>query len=117
MTLAYRSGWENQVAQMLESQGIDFEYESIEFEYEVPHVYVPDFILPNGIIIEAKGRFTQYDRRKMLIVIEEYPEYDIRMLFQADKRISKKSRTKYSEWCQRYGIKYAIGEIPREWLN
>ena len=40
-------------------------------QYEKPatkHKYTPDFVLPNGIIIEAKGIFEREDRQKHLLI-------------------------------------------------
>ena len=44
-------------------------------------VYKPDFILNNGIIVEAKGWFKPTDRVKHLLVQEQYPDLDIRFYF------------------------------------
>jgi hypothetical protein len=39
------------------------------------------------------------------------------MLFMANNKISKESKTRYSDFCTVNGIEYAIGEVPpREWL-
>ena len=59
------------ISNNLHSRSIDFEYETQKLEYQVPArkaKYTPDFILPNGIYIESKGRFTVADRKKMLLV-------------------------------------------------
>lgn len=91
--------------------------------YEVPvkkHRYTPDFILANGIIVECKGRFDAATRQKMAYVIEQNPDLDIRLLFMRDNTISKASTTKYSDWCDKRGIKYTVsssGEVPEEWLK
>ena len=57
----YRSGLELKVAQYLDTKKVIFKYEAIKIEWEdlAYRTYTPDFILPNNIIIEAKGR---YDR-------------------------------------------------------
>ena len=44
-------------------------------------LYKPDFVLNNGIIIEAKGWFKARDRVKHLLIQEQYPELDIRFCF------------------------------------
>jgi len=79
--------------------------------------YTPDFILENGIIIEAKGRFTAFDRAKHLLLRDQYPDEDIRFIFQYDNKISRTSKTRYSDWCEKHGFKYAIREVPDEWVN
>jgi hypothetical protein len=78
--------------------------------------YTPDFVLEGGIIIEAKGRFTAYDRAKHLLLKAQHPELDIRLVFQYDNKLSSKSKTRYSDWCNKHDIKYAIREVPEEWL-
>lgn len=118
--LKVRSGFEKSIAQDLEHKKVDFQYETLKLKYKVPErtaTYTPDFLLPNGIIVESKGKFTSADRKKMLLVIEQHPEVDIRMVFMRDQRLSKASNTYYSEWCEKHGIKYAVKQIPDEWLD
>jgi hypothetical protein len=115
----YRSGLERRIARQLESGGVDFDYESLVLHYQrPPSRYRPDFILPNGIIIEAKGRWTGADRRKIKLVKEQHPEIDLRMIFSNSRtRLNKRSRTTYGEWCEKHGIPYADETVPEEWLN
>jgi hypothetical protein len=77
-----------------------------------------DFELPNGIIIEVKGWFKPADRTKHLSIKKQHPDLDIRFLFDnANKRLSKTSRTTYAQWCQKHGFKYAEKTIPKEWTR
>src|SRR3990167_4018326 len=89
----YRSGLEQDVAFDLNKKGVVYGYESAVFRYVLPmqyHRYIPDFVLPNGIYVEVKGRLTFYDRRKYLAVAESNPGIDLRFLFQRPgNRISK----------------------------
>lgn len=113
----YRSNYESEIAK---NSGRRVKYETLKIEWTPPkRVYTPDFILPNKIIVEAKGRFTSADRTKMKCVIKQHPELDIRMLFMnANVKLSKKSKTTYGMWCDRHNIKWAEGtQIPQEWLN
>lgn len=118
-----RSGFEKKVKDGLERRGVSYEYESTNVPYVVPeskHRYVPDFKLPNGVFVEAKGKFDAAARKKMSLVIEQNPDVDIRMLFMRDNKLTKSSKTKYSDWCEKRGIAYhvsAAGEIPTEWLE
>ena len=122
-TEPYRSGFEKKVAKSLKEQKVKFEYESQKLKYKVPssdHTYTPDFILPNGIMVEAKGNFNREARVKMALVKEQHPDKDIRLLFMRDNYISKQSKTKYSDWCIKRGIKYHVslaGNVPEEWIN
>lgn len=116
----YRSGLEDVVAKQLEQAGVAVEYETTKIKYVVNQVktYTPDFWLPNGIIIETKGRFVTADRMKHLMIRKQYPLYDIRFVFSNSKaKISKGSKTTYGDWCNKHGFLYADKLIPEEWLN
>ena len=117
----YRSGLEDKIAKALEAQGIDPKYEQLKIVYTVPQrtaSYTPDFMLPNGIIIESKGRFMVADRQKHLLIKAQFPEFDIRFVFSNSKaKISKTSSTTYADWCVKHGYLFADKEIPQEWIN
>ena len=116
----YRSGFENKVASALSEQSISFEYEVTQIEYIKPqtnHKYTVDFTLPNGILIETKGRWTTEDRKKHLLIKDQHPNLDIRFVFQNPKgKIRKGSKTTYADYCDKHGILWADKEIPKEWL-
>ena len=133
-----RSKYEKLIAQDLFSRGVTYGYEKYSYEYDAPISqrrvsclscgstdlvrtawYTPDFWLPSGTIVEAKGRFTAFDRRKILAVREDHEELleNLKMIFMRDNKIHKNSTTKYSDWCEANGIDYAIGTaVPEEWL-
>ena len=118
----YRSGLEVQVSNQLKDLEIPFKYEApeskINYVVNESRTYTPDFVLPNGIIIETKGRFTSEDRKKHRLIKEQCPDFDIRFVFTNSKsRISKLSNTTYGMWCSKLGFKYADGYIPLEWLK
>lgn len=117
----YRSGLEEKIAEQLEDAGVKAEYESTYIEYVKPQrksKYTPDFILPNGIIIETKGRFVTADRQKHVLIKDQHPNLDIRFVFSNSKaRISKLSKTTYAMWCTKYGFQFADRAIPTEWLK
>jgi hypothetical protein len=116
----YRSWLEADVAHDLEKKGVEFEYETLKIPFVEPakvRTYIPDIKI-KSLIVEVKGRWTAVDRRKMGYVIEQNPDKDIRMLFHKDNTISRNSRTRYSTWCKKRNIKYAIGDaVPDEWLE
>ena len=116
----YRSGFENKVASALSEQKVKFEYEVTQIEYVKPetyHKYTVDFTLPNGILIETKGRWTLEDRKKHLLIKKQHPNLDIRFVFQNPKgKIRKGSKTTYADYCDKHGILWADKEIPNEWL-
>jgi len=99
--------------------GVKFEYESTKVPYILQCNYTPDFILPSGIYLEAKGLFTSEDRRKILAVKKDHPEIDLRMVFQAPfNKLSKKSKTTYASWCEKHSIPWtSYHNIPLSWLT
>jgi hypothetical protein len=114
----WRSGLEEKVAKELSESGIKYEYESIKIKYDVSETrtYTPDFILPNGIIVETKGRFVAADRKKHLLIQKQF-DYDIRFVFQnARAKLFKGAKSTYSQWCDKHGFLWAQGSIPEEWL-
>ena len=92
--MAFRSGLEERIADLLVELGVKYEYESTKVPYVIQHNYTPDFILPNGVWLEAKGYWDSKDRKKIKSVIEQNPDIDLRMVFQAPfNTIPKKSKT------------------------
>jgi hypothetical protein len=115
----YRSGLEERVSKELEEAGVKYEYETQKIKYRVEEdrTYTPDFILPNGIIVETKGRFTTADRKKHLLIQKQYPKHDIRFVFQNSRaKLYKGAKTTYAQWCDKHGFLYADKSIPEEWL-
>ena len=116
----FKSGLEENISNQIAGKGIEVKYESEKVAYIIPasqHTYNPDFRLPNGIIIETKGRFVAADRKKHQLVKEQHPNLDIRFVFSNSKnKISKNSKTTYGMWCEKNGYKYADKEIPEEWF-
>lgn len=114
-----RSNFESQVKKNLEKAKVPFKYETMKVPYTTEHFYKPDFILSNGIIVEAKGLFLPEDRSKHLVIKKQHPELDIRFLFMKDQYISTKTKAnKYSDWCKKNGFQYYIGTvIPKKWIE
>lgn len=116
----YRSGLEEKLAEQLEGFGLPVVFEQFEVPYvipESPHKYTPDFVLPNGIIIEGKGIFDSDDRKKHVLIREQHPQLDIRFVFTNSKaKLYKGSPTSYATWCEKNGFKYADKTIPKDWL-
>lgn len=117
----YRSGLEERVGAELQAKGYAVNYETFSIPYTPPlktRRYTPDFWLPNGIIIETKGRFLTLDRQKHKMIKQEYPLLDVRFVFSNSKvKISKSSKTTYAKWCETYGFLYADKSIPEHWLK
>jgi hypothetical protein len=49
--MAFRSGLEEKVADLLVNLGVKYEYESTKVPYVLQCNYTPDFLLPNGIYL------------------------------------------------------------------
>ena len=117
----FRSGLEDKVSKQLEAKNVKFDYEMWKIPYIVPasnHVYTPDFLLPNGIFVETKGLWESDDRKKHLLIREQYPELDIRLVFSSSRtKIYKGSPTSYGEFCEKHGIQFADKLIPVSWLK
>ncbi|MEK9986098.1 MAG: hypothetical protein VW879_15285 [Opitutae bacterium] len=117
--MAFRSGLEEKVADLLVELGVKYEYESTKVPYVIQHTYCPDFILPNGIWLECKGYWDAKDRRKLKAVKEQNPDIDLRMVFQAPyNKIYKGSKTTYASYCDKLGIPWcSFVNIPLKWLT
>jgi len=117
----YRSGFEHKVSDQLKENKIKFEYETTVIDYIKPqtnHTYTIDFTLPNGILVETKGRWVLEDRKKHLLIKKQHPELDIRMVFQSSKtKIRKGSKTTYAMFCDKHDIPWAEKVIPESWLK
>ena len=117
----YRSGLEDKVADQLRALSVPVCYEATKVRYTPPlktRTYTPDFILPNGIVIETKGRFVTADRQKHKAIMAEHPRLDIRFVFSnPNQRISKTSKTTYAKWCEDHGFTYAAKLVPRSWID
>lgn len=103
----YRSKFEQRLADRLLKLG--FVYEPFKVDYTVPetkHKYLPDFVR-GRLIYELKGRWTAVDRKKMRLLVEQHPEFEIVMVFQnPNVKITKNSKTSYADYCDKYGIKW-----------
>ncbi len=111
-----RSGFEARVIDAAREH-TDMEYEPDVIVYVVERKYTPDVKLPNGVYVEIKGRFTSEDRSKHRKVREQHPDKDIRFVFQKDQPLYKGAKSTYTEWCDARDIPWAIGEIPKEWID
>lgn len=102
-------------------KGAKLEYEADKIPYVIEKNYNVDFTLTrrdgSTMYIETKGYFDAEDRQKHLLVRQQQPDLDIRLIFYNDGKIHKLSQTRYSDWCNKNGFKYAIREVPPEWFD
>lgn len=116
----YRSGLEEDTAAYLKKKKVKFTYEKEKIKWVDLKVrtYTPDFVLANGIIVETKGRFISVDRRKHKEIKKQFPELDIRFVFNnSQAKLYKGAKSSYGDWCKKHGFKYADKVIPDEWLE
>lgn len=96
-------------------------FEQAVIRYTIPeseHRYIPDFVLPNGVIVESKGVFEVADRKKHQLIKAQYPHLAIRFVFSdPNMKINKNSETTYAVWCEKHGFLYARKYIPFEWIK
>lgn len=120
----YKSSLEQEVYRILNGlrhrNKFKIGYETEEIAYTVPHKYIPDFVLSfkdgRVIYVEAKGYLRPEDRTKLLAVKAQNPEKDIRLVFAQDNKLHRRTRTRYSDWCKKNDITFAVGEIPADWI-
>ena len=115
----YRSGLEEEAAAFLKSRKKKVEYEKLKIEWEdlKYRTYTPEFELDNGIIIETKGIFSPADRRKHVEIQRQHPTLDIRFVFSnANAKLYKGAKSRYCDWCEQKGFKWAHRVIPEGWL-
>ena len=99
----YRSDLEGSVADQLEKQRVEFVFEPSRIKYEVQKKYTPDFLLPNGILIEVKGA--------------QHPELDIRFVFGRLRSKVQGGRFTCQSWCEKYDFKFAESFVPNDWIH
>jgi len=132
---AFRSGYERTVAACLTSLGIPIAYELAKFKFYVPETgrlcaqcagtsvvristYMPDFKLSEFVFLEAKGKLTASNRRRMVAFSEQHKGVKLIFMFQRDNWLTSKKLGKYSDWAKAKGFPYVVGDrITREFLS
>jgi predicted nuclease of restriction endonuclease-like RecB superfamily len=121
----FRSGLEESINDLLKESNKIFGYETEKLPYIQPekkHKYTPDFVMIKSggkkMYIETKGRWVKTDRLKFDLLFEQYPDIDIRFVFQnPNAKLYKGSKTTYAQYCDKKGWLWAKKEIPQEWLE
>jgi hypothetical protein len=107
------------LAKQIEAAGLPVIYEETTLNYVWPQRqsrYTPDFQV-GDIFIEAKGIFDVTSRQKMLLVAEQNPEADIRLVFSnSNQKLYAGSKTSYADWARKHGFEFGHKTIPEEWL-
>lgn len=109
-----RNKFEQRIEKTLKKAKVKFTYESEKLPYVIEGYYLPDFVIitksGKKIYLETKGHFRPEAKRKMSAVKRLHPEIDLRILFYSLKQ-------KDIRWAVKNGIKYAVSDIPKEWLD
>ena len=116
MKFKFKSKFEEAIYETAVRSRKKLEYEPIWVPYVIKGSYNPDFVLPNGIIVEAKGYLDAAACRKMKAVKASNPRLDIRFVFQnANGKRNKRAKLKNWEWAERHGFQWSEGTIPLAW--
>lgn len=134
----FRSYFEQTIAAWLDKNKIKYEYEQHSFKYKsrikngVCEVcgssavqlreYTPDFYFPDyGFFVECKGRLDSNDRKKMRDFKRVNPDVDVRILLQSNNLIEagtgRTGGDRYSDWCEKFGFRYALRSIDARWFK
>jgi hypothetical protein len=117
----FRSKLEAAVWGKIEAVQSGAQFESLKLPYTLSHTYTPDIILPNGVILEVKGKFVVKgvdSRPKMLAVKAAFPQLDVRFIFQnPHTSVTPRAKMTNAEWADKHGFPWAhYLDIPKEWL-
>ena len=108
-----RNKFEQKLDKQLKKAKVDYDYECAVIPYILNRLYIPDFVVstPGGLLyIEAKGHLRREDRAKLTAVKKQHPELDLRIVFYS-------KNIKYIRWADKIGFKWAISNIPKDWLK
>lgn len=119
-----RSKLEIGVAKVLNETQVKWQYETVKIKYKIPesdHTYNPDFILPNGIHIEGKGRLSDYQERyKYQLVKKQYPELDLRFIFDNPNKLVGGTKQTHGAWAEKIGFPYCSvkdHDVIKSWVE
>ena len=116
----YKSKFEARVRELL-PKSVTYEPDKLKFTQPAQvRTYIPDWKIRDRVYIETKGKLTSEDRKKMLWVKEQYPDYIFYLLFQNSRvRLRKGSPTSYGDWATKNGFLWSDSKmgIPDEWFT
>jgi hypothetical protein len=103
-----KSKFEKRFYDEITRRGLDFGYETESLKYHLDLSYKPDWKVSDGVYIETKGKFDYVERRKMLAVLNDNPDKEVRMVFMRNQKLGKGSKMTYGEWCDKHGIRWSV---------
>jgi len=114
----FRSKFEESIYNAAKRARRAIKHEPFFIPYIMRGSYLPDFVLSNGIIIEAKGYLDAASCKKMKAVKATNPNLDIRFVFQhANGKRNRRAKLRNWEWAEKHGFPWAEGTIPTEWFK
>ena len=119
----YRSSFVANVARWLTIEGIAFEYDADITCYGGPnhwgkHYRKVDFKLPNERYVVCTAPRNLTERRALEVFHCQVTPTRLGFLLPYDEYISKRKRTRVSEWCNDHGLEAAAGvALPADWID
>lgn len=113
-----RNAFERKIDDQLRKLKAGAIYEGARIPYNIEGLwYHPDWVLPNGNIIEAKGFLDKETKRKMVAVKKCNPNLKIFFVFyDAHKKISGTKET-HADWAIRNGFGWSHEVVLEEWTK
>jgi predicted nuclease of restriction endonuclease-like RecB superfamily len=108
-----KNKFEQKIYNQLKRSKAKFKYEPTRIPYILARHYIPDFVVDTvagKVYIECKGYLRPEAKSKMVAVKKLNPQLDIRFVFYAANK-------KQIKWAEKHGFRYAVGTIPKEWLD
>ena len=114
--MKFKSQFEKDIWEAAKRSRRKLVYEPYYIPYVIKGSYNPDFVLPNGIIVEAKGYLDAAACRKMKAVKASNPSLDIRFVFQnPNGKRNRRAKLRNWEWAEKHGFPWAAHTIPLAW--
>jgi len=113
-----KSKFEKRFYEEITKRGLTLAYEAETLSYRLELSYKPDWKVHDGLFLETKGKFDYTERRKILSVLRDNPNKEVRMVFMRNQKLGKGSKMTYGEWCDKHGIRWSVfPDIPLELLK
>jgi hypothetical protein len=112
------------VVKALQGMNIPWTYETEKIKYIIPesnHVYTVDFTFNNKILVEGKGRLSDYaERKKYELIKEQYPDIDLRFIFDNINKPCGKVKMTHGQWATKNGFQFCSvkdTDTIQQWLK
>ncbi len=123
--ITVKSKLETKIVSILNSTNKPWKYEVTKISYVIPesvHTYTVDFsILNSSILIEGKGYLSDHtERSKYLQIKEQYPDIDLRFVFENPNKLCGGMKQTHAEWATKHAFKFcSIRDVEtiKEWVN